>query len=450
MLKLLPGIRWTCFLFMAFALVISAGCGKSKEESKSSTDATTVPYMHPDFRVAIVIRPQQLLSSELLATVTKSLPGDPVKEMVEEMTEELDLDPNQIDRIVLLANSFAFQGGGASVTEPAFDEEQIEDPARDEFEEGGVSECEFVQNEEVGIEADEAELFPKQERFYCAILDLVEGVDTTALAKKFTGSDQTVKHGEHTYYPQTGSEHDKPSVCVVSDSTILVAEEDHLKKILATGNAQSPLTDELKTIDNTNDLSVVILVGNVVQDMGAEDQLNQLGSMPNPFIPPQVSQTAALAKDINAFTVGVNLKSDTPLQVGLATNNSEVADKLAGSMEELKKMGQEAIGQQDGEGNPIVEAATKAINGLTITNQNSRVGVALKMAPADLQAAVESIAPLLGLLGIGSSSGFEEGDFPIPEEGSNDPESDAEGDTDSTELDLPSDVTKDKDNGDDN
>jgi len=105
----------------------------------------------------------------------------------------------------------------------------------------------------------------------------------------------------------------------------------------------------------------------------------------------------------------VNLKSDTPLQVGLATNNSEVADKLAGSMEELKKMGQEAIGQQDGEGNPIVEAATKAINGLTITNQNSRVGVALKMAPADLQAAVESIAPLLGLLGMGSSSGFDPG-----------------------------------------
>ncbi|MDE0735784.1 MAG: hypothetical protein OSB47_08170 [Pirellulaceae bacterium] len=463
MLKLLPGIRWTCFLFMAFALVISAGCGKSKEESKSSTDATTVPYMHPEFRVAIVIRPQQLLSSELLATVTKSLPGDPVKEMVEEMTEGLDLNPNQIDRIVVLANSFAFQGGGASVPEPAFDEEQIEESARDE-DAAGVSECEFVQNEEVGIEADEAELFPKQEIFYCAILDLVEGVDTTALAKKFTGSDQTVKHGEHTYYPQTGSEHDKPSVCVVSDSTILVAEEDHLKKILATGNAQSPLADELKTIDNTNDLSVVILVGKVVQDMGAEDQLDQLGSMPNPFIPPQISENIALTKDISAFTIGVNLKSDTPLQVGLATSNSEVADKLAGSLEELKKMGQEAIGQQDGEGNPIVEAATKAINGLTITNQNSRVGVALKMAPADLQAAVESIAPLLGLLGMGSSSGFEEGDFPIPEEGSNDPESDPESDfeselgsevgsdtdSDAGSADLPSDVTKDKDNGDDN
>ncbi|MCP3694759.1 MAG: hypothetical protein GY917_21355, partial [Planctomycetaceae bacterium] len=84
--------------------------------------------------------------------------------------------------------------------------------------------------------------------------------------------------------------------------------------------------------------------------------------------------------------------------------------KLAGSMAELKKMGQEAIGQQDGEGNPIVEAATKAINGLTITNQNSRVGVALKMAPADLQAAVENVAPLLGLLSMGSSSGFDPGD----------------------------------------
>jgi hypothetical protein len=408
MLKLLPGIRWTCFLFVAFALVISTGCGKNKEGSQSSTDATTVPYMHPDFRAAIVIRPQQLLSSELLATVTKSLPGDPVKEMMEEMTEELGLNPNQIDRIVLLGNSFAFQGARASGGDPAFDEEQIEDPARDE-DATGVSECEFVQDEGIGIEADEAELFPEQEMFVCAIVDLVEGVDTTALAKEFTGSDQTVKHGEHTYYPQTGSERDKPSVCVVSDSTILVAEEDHLKKLLAIGNAQSPLADELKTIDNTNDLSVVILVGNVVQDMDAEDQLDQLSSMPNPFIPPQVSQTAALAKDINAFTVGVNLKSDTPLQVGLATNNSEVADKLAGSMEELKKMGQEAIGQQDGEGNPIVEAATKAINGLTITNQNSRVGVALKMAPADLQAAVESIAPLLGLLGMGSSSGFDPG-----------------------------------------
>ena len=468
MLKLLPGTRWTCLLFIAIALVISTGCGKGKEGSKSSTDATTVPYMHPDFRVAIVIRPQQLLSSELLATVTKSLPGDPVKEMVEEMTEGLGLDPNQIDRIVLLANSFAFQGSGASVTEPAFDEEQIEESARDE-DAAGVSECEFVQNEEVGIEADEAELFPKQEIFYCATLDLVEGVDTTALAKKFTGSDQTVEHGEHTYYPQTSSERDKPSVCVVSDSTILIAEEDHLKKILATGNAQSPLADELKTIDNTNDLSVVILVGNVVQDMGAEDQLDQLGSMPNPFIPPQVSQSAALAKDINTFTIGVNLKSDTPLQVGVATSNSEVANKLAGSMEELKKMGQEAIGQQDGEGNPIVEAATKAINGLTITNEDSRVGVALKMAPADLQAAVESIAPLLGLLGIGGSdAGFEGGDFPIPEEESNDPESDPEidpeidleselgsevgsdTDSDAGSADLPSDVTKDKDNGDDN
>ncbi|MCP3695004.1 MAG: hypothetical protein GY917_22585, partial [Planctomycetaceae bacterium] len=401
------------------------------------------------------------------------------------MTEELGLNPNQIDRIVLLGNSFAatgLLGRGESYEEPSgfeetFPEESLDAEATNtEPEPDGASECEFVQNEGIGIEANEAELFPEQELFICAIVDLVEGVDATALAKEFTGSDQTVKHGEHAYYPQTGSERDKPSVCIVSESTILVATEDHLKKILATGNAQSPLADELKTIDNTNDLSVVILVGKVVQDMGAEDQLDQLGSMPNPFIPPQVSQTAALAKDISAFTIGVNLKSDTPLQVGLATSNGEVADKLAGSMAELKKMGQEAIGQQDGEGNPIVEAATKAINGLTITNQNSRVGVALKMAPADLQAAVESIAPLLGLLSMGSSSdhGFEEGDFSIPEEESSepvpgfeeprkflrDPESDPESDlgsevgsdtdSDAGSADLPSDVTKDKDNGDDN
>ncbi|MEC9004136.1 MAG: hypothetical protein VX644_12235 [Planctomycetota bacterium] len=421
MLKLLPGIRWTCFLFMAFTLVISTGCGKGKEGSKSSTDATTVPYMHPDFRAAIVIRPQQLLSSQLLATVTKSLPGDPVKEMVEEMTEELGLDPNQIDRIVLLGNSFAatgLLGRGESYEEASGFDEPLDDKLEPDLgaeatntepEPDGTPECGFVQNEGIGIEANEAELFPEQELFICAIVDLVEGVDATALAKEFTGSDQTVKHGDHAYYPQTGSERDKPSVCIVSESTILVATENHLKNILATGNAQSPLADELQTIDDTNDLSVVILVGHVVQDMGAEDQLDQLGSIPNPFIPPQVSETANLVKDINAFTIGVNLKSDTPLQVGLATNNSEVADKLAGSMEELKKMGQEAIGQQDGEGNPIVEAATKAINGLTITNQNSRVGVALKMAPADLQAAVESIAPLLGLLGMGSSSGFDPG-----------------------------------------
>ncbi len=296
-------------------------------------------------------------------------------------------------------------------------------------------------------------MFPAQKLFICGIIDLVKGVDATALAKEFTGSDQTVKHGEHAYYSQTDGG-GKPSVCVISDSTILVAEEDHLKKILATGNAQSPLADELKTIDNTNDLSLVILLGDVVQDMGIEDTLNEISSMPDLGVPPQVSANAALAKDISAFTISVNLKSDTPLQVVLSTSNGEVAGKLSGSLEEFKKMGREAIEEWDGEGNPIAEAANKAINGLTITNEDSRVGVALKMAPADLQAAVESIAPLLGLFGMGGGSDtkFSEEDFPIPEEGSNDPVSDPDGDTDFDPelLDLPGDVTKEKDGGDDN
>ena len=464
MAKLFSDLRSFVLLLLAVSLVVNTGCGK---DSESSTDATTVPYMHPDFRAAIVIRPQQLLASDLLATMTKSLPGDPVKEMVEEMTEELGVDPNKVDRIVLLGNSFVAAGllGGGQSAEFSEESEALESiesapvEAADDTENsegaGDPGECEFQPAASEGtIELRDNEMFPEQELFACGIVDLAKSVDATALAKEFTGSDQTVKHGEHAYYPQTGSERNKPSVCVISDSTILVAKEDHLKKILATGNAESPLADELKTIDNTNDFSLVVLVGDVVQDMGAEDTLNEISSMPVLGVPPQVSANAALAKDISAFTIGVNLKSDTPLQVVLSTNSGEVADKLSGSLEELKKMGQEFIGQQDGEGNPIVEAATKAINGLTITNEDSRVGVALKMAPVDLQAAVESIAPLLGLLGMGGGdAGFDDGDFLIPEEGSNDLlDHPVDGDTDSGtgSADLPSDATKEKASGDDN
>ncbi|MEO2020336.1 MAG: hypothetical protein ABGX05_00815, partial [Pirellulaceae bacterium] len=461
MAKLFSDLRWSCLLLLAVSLLVSIGCGKGKEGSESSKDATTVPYMHPDFRVAIVIRPQQLLTSELVATVTKSLPGDPVNEMVKEMTENTGLDPHKIDRIVLLGNSFVaagLLGGGATrhLSEEAPTVEFIESaPGEDTGEgesgedAGDPGECEFQPAASEGtIELRDDEMFPAQKLFICGIIDLVKGVDATALAKEFTGSDQTVKHGEHAYYSQTDGG-GKPSVCVISDSTILVAEEDHLKKILATGNAQSPLADELKTIDNTNDLSLVILLGDVVQDMGIEDTLNEISSMPDLGVPPQVSANAALAKDISAFTISVNLKSDTPLQVVLSTSNGEVAGKLSGSLEEFKKMGREAIEEWDGEGNPIAEAANKAINGLTITNEDSRVGVALKMAPADLQAAVESIAPLLGLFGMGGGSDtkFSEEDFPIPEEGSNDPVSDPDGDTDFDPelLDLPGDVTKEKD-----
>ena len=413
MMTRFPRLRSIGLASLAILLMISAGCGgnQESENTASSANATTVAFMHPDFRAAIVIRPQQLLSSELLATVTKAIPGDPVKEIVSEMTEELGLDPNKIDRLVLLSNSFIgdFWGptGGVDV---GFGEDGDDSPVVEESDPGA---CDLVQGEGIGIEANEEELFPEQSYFICAIVDLVDGVDATGLAKEFTGSETPVTHAKQSYYPQTGPEHDKPSVCVISDSSLLVAEEDQLKKILAIGNAQSPLSEALKQIDNSNDLSLVVLVGNVIEDIGAGEQLDRMGSVPNPFIPPQLSENLSLAKDIRAFTVGVNLKSDTPLQVGMNTSNAEIAGKFAGSLDELKKMGQEMIGQQDGEGNPIIEIATKALNGLTITNEKGRVAVALKMAPADLQAAVETLTPLLSLLGMGSSSDFDPGTIEV-------------------------------------
>ena len=78
MSKRLSPLHWIFLLLLSASLVVTTGCGKDKKGEGAAKAPTTVPYMHPDFRVAVVIRPQQILKAKLVTSVTSKLPMDPL------------------------------------------------------------------------------------------------------------------------------------------------------------------------------------------------------------------------------------------------------------------------------------------------------------------------------------------------------------------------------------
>ncbi|HIA17809.1 MAG TPA: hypothetical protein EYN70_00030, partial [Planctomycetaceae bacterium] len=127
MSKRFSTLNWIFLLLLSASLVVTTGCGKGKKGAGTAKSPTTVPYMHPDFRVAVVIRPQQLLKSKLLTSVTGKLPADPIAEMTKELREETGLDLNQIERVVLLSNAFMPEGPKEDAQAFDFESEQIQE-----------------------------------------------------------------------------------------------------------------------------------------------------------------------------------------------------------------------------------------------------------------------------------------------------------------------------------
>jgi len=441
MSKRFATLNWIFLLLLSASLVVTTGCGKNKNGGGTAKSPTTVPYMHPDFRVAVVIQPQQILKSKLVTSVTDKLPIDPLAEMTKSFREDTGLELNQIKRMVLLINAFKPEERKAPEADLDFnfgEEESDEttgsdDPGEAPEGEDGTDPGNGASRQRSGIttgtvpvalqadggsgvagniNANEAELFPEAKPFFCLVIDVADGVDLTAVAEKTTSNKTTVKAGDHSYYPYTKDDADDgPSVCVLSKTTILLAIEPDLKKILTTGNSESPLSKELANLESTNDISIVALVGDAIRDMGMEDSLEQLSKAPNPFIPAELTKNASLAKDIDAFSVAINLSSETLLQVNMKTTNSETAEKLTKELEDTKKKGQESLAAMPGEGNPIAELGNALVNGLSINNNEGRVSVVLKMSQEDLQKAVDMAMSFATMFGPGPGPG----DFDVPD-----------------------------------
>ena len=141
MSKRFATLNWIFLLLLSVSLVVTTGCGKDKKGAGTAKSPTTVPYMHPDFRVALVIQPQQILKAKLVTSVTGKLPGDPVAEMTKEFREETGLELNQIKRVVLLANAFMPEGNVAA-SDPNFDfgEEEGDETTGSDEPEGATGE----------------------------------------------------------------------------------------------------------------------------------------------------------------------------------------------------------------------------------------------------------------------------------------------------------------------
>ena len=459
MSKHLSPFHWIFLLLLSASLVVTTGCGKDKNGGVTVKSPTTVPYMHPDFRVALVIQPQQILKAKLVASVTGKLPGDPVAEMTKEFRKETGLELSQIKRVVLLANAFMPEGNVA--TEPDFDfgeeesgattgsdeaegapEETGEDPGNGaSLQRSAITTGTFPvalqpnavtgninANEVVSVETG-------AKPFFCVVVDVVDGVDLTATAEKITAGKTTTKAGDHSYYPYTKDD-DGPSVCVISKTTMLLAEEPDLKKILATGNSESALSKELANLESTNDISFVGLVGDAIRDMGMEDALEQ-GRLPIGGIPAGLTENASMAKDIDAVSIVINLSSETFLQVNMNTSNSETAAKLTTELQNTKKKGQESLAAMPGEGNPIAELGNALVNGLSINNNEGRVSVVLKMSQEDLQKAVDMAMSFATMFGAGPGDFGPGEEFQIPEAAESDEVGSQSIDFDPSELELP-------------
>ena len=95
------------------------------------------------------------------------------------------------------------------------------------------------------------------------------------------------------------------------------------------------------------------------------------------------------------------------------TGNCETAGELTKSLEEFKNLGKDFLADMSEDENPVTDVANKALNGLTISNQERRVSVALKLSQEDLKETVGAAVSLITLFSIGGGGDFEEGTIEV-------------------------------------
>jgi hypothetical protein len=308
----------------------------SSEKEPAAKNALDLAYIPGDFTAAVIVHPQRLLKSSLLA-------GLPKEELLAQATALLGIDPRKVERVVLLIEPFP--GGNVA-------------------------------------------FFP------AGIVRFNEDVDGKQVLTQALHGAREQKTKDKTYLQSTSPEYAmaKSPVCgYVADSrTVLVAPEPTLQKMLAATGAKSPLLDRLGGVDLDKDV-----VGLFVLDEGegrrngptVRQALGEIAKQGKDGLPPPLAGATTLPDRLLSATVALNLTGDTLLQVDLEAKDAESAT----AVHDLAKAGLDFVKQLYPEfrknfagqlppdaGQPILAVFDDVAAGLSTSKNERRVLLTLK------------------------------------------------------------------------
>jgi hypothetical protein len=242
-------------------------------------------YVTADFNGAVVLHPQRLLKSPLLAPLLQD-PG------LEEAVKQTGVGPRKVERVLLLTEPFPNSGGKPPPPGPG----------------------------------------PPQALFQlAAVIYFSEPVNGKRLLETTPGGVEEKTFQGKTYYrakdPKAVLAGARVCAYVADERTLVGAPEPTLHKMLATQGAKSPLIDRLRAADLDHDVVAVLVVGPY------RELLAQAVAEAGNSIPPPLAGVRQLPEHLQSLTISGDLHGSALLKISLEADNAEGA----AAIEELAK-----------------------------------------------------------------------------------------------------------------
>jgi prepilin-type processing-associated H-X9-DG protein len=357
-------VWYRMFVFGSVSLIGLAGCGSSKQETSgpessphaANADASPaaasgkpleVSYVTPDFFAALVIHPQRIVKSPLVAPLLKD-------EMVAGQIRRLGIEPAEIEEAMVL----------------------MPVPTKNKPSGKGESPC-FVVRFAHAVDAK-------------SLLAKLQGMVTEGEA---AGLGETTCAGKKCYQFASAP------WCIAhvpDDRTILLGTDLNMTKILSAGEASGPLAGRLRQADADTDAIFAMALESV------RDYVNDGTKESKRGAPPAMVPFLDIPRMLKGATFMLDLTGDTLLTVVLEANDAPAAAKVEQLVKDGQNMGGEQLASMRKEMPPatkqavapIFDLGSQVLSGLSVTQSKSEVKITVKR-PAGMAEAVPKLAAMM-------------------------------------------------------
>jgi hypothetical protein len=354
---------------------VDAAPSTAKSATSNSRPAAApkldLTFITPDMFAAIILHPQRMAQSPIVAKLVADAPGGDPFAQAEQAT---GIDPKSMTRMMIVvpapsANPQDMMPGVVMRFDAPVDAQKIAAMASKEF------------------------------------------TEKTEAGKKYFAANSP----------------ENPSVFAANPKTIILASEPLLLKMISATGAKSDLTARLAKADMNNDF---IAVAAIEKDREAIKGLAASAPVPPGQDPAAAQQAISMLDKIKAATIGFSLSGDTLLSFSVEGNDpattAELSQQATQMVEAAKAMYPLMTGQFQ-QGDPsmqqLVAIGGDAVKGLSATTKGSEITVALKR-PKDFDQLPDLAKPLIQQAMMSGFGGAPPGVI-LPQDGAFPPDGDA-------------------------
>lgn len=258
-----------------------------------------------------------------------------------------------------------------------------------------------------------------------SIMKFKEPIDIESVTSKLVDV-QTNQLADKTYYSSPAS----PIELFLDGKTLVVAPGGQLQSLLSTAEVETPLIDKLKSTSFDSTITVVALLEEVKEMIGA------MGEQAAQDLPPMAASFLPMAEMLDTVVLRIDLSSDNLLNADFVASEDKVqqVEQMVGGLVGTGKMMYQMQRKGLSEGMPpelqqmvipLLDQVMSGMNVVTLDNEVSftlkrpasldehmpQLGEMLGMALADARAAAESVRQLNTLRQIGLAFHMYHSDF---------------------------------------